>query len=293
MSASRYLRASLLGLLLLALLAVPAAAQNTNSCSSTGFSSYSFTTTFNAGTNTTRIDFTFCNESPINGDFINVGEVYVEGLPAPLATTSPAGWQFNAIGPKTFWSTTSNPWWQTPPAIPPDSCLSGFSYTIAGAVVPDFDVFTQVFPVTDATGQQRGGGAGGGFDCSVQITPPVDEPCIDVTKSANPTFVMPNGTVTYTIRICNCGNTDLTVTAVDDTVLGDLFNEFRAANGNSDLLPEGECVTFLVEYSIPIGTQSPLENCVTVTAEVTNNGQMVMDMACARLLSGRCSRVRA
>lgn len=280
MQTSRYLRAGLLGLLFIALIAGSAAAQNPNSCTTSGFSSYSYTTEYNAGNNTTTLTFTFCNESPIGGKYVNIGEIFFDGLPDPVDTSVPnSGWEFKSVGPKNFFATTSSPWWETPPAIPPGECLNSFTYTINGAIVPPFVVFTHVQSVSDATGQEEGP-YGTWFDCSVLNTPPVDEPCISVDKSVDPDEAAAGDMVTYSIRVCNCGNVGLTVTTVEDTILGDLLDEFQTANGGSDALPADTCVTFQVQYQIPDNASGLIENCVSVAGE-TDDQTEVTDEDCA------------
>lgn len=264
------------------LLVGPAEAQNPNSCTTSGYSSYSYTTVYDPSTNTTTYSFTFCNKSPIGGIYVNIGEIFFDGLPAPVGTPgTPPGWEFKSIGPKLFYATTSIPWWKTPPAIKPGDCLTGFTYVIAGTPDTDFVVFTHVQQVTDATGQTPVDSTW--FDCSTQFTPPQNEPCIDIIKTAKPIQVQPDGSTNYTYKVCNCGNTTLTVTNVQDTITGDLLDEFKTANGGSDQLGIGACVEFSVGYNIQPEDPNPLENCVTVMAE-DPEGTDVKDTACAKVV---------
>ncbi len=270
---------------LLGLAAGPAMAQNPNSCSSSGLSGYSYTATYNPGTDTTTYNFTFCNRSPIGGVYVNVGEIYLYNFPSPVGTpTAPPGWQFNEIGPRIFFSTTSNPWWQTPPAIKPGDCLSGFTYVISGMPDTDFVVFTHVQQVTDATGQTAEDSTW--FDCSVEITPPVNEPCISIIKTANPVVVDPGESTTYSFEVCNCGNIALQVTSLDDSILGNLLDEFETANGDSSVLDIGDCVMFEVGYTPQAGDPNPLINCATVLAEEAEDdgGNEVDDFDCATVV---------
>lgn len=251
-----------LALALTMALTCPVAAQTPESCITTGLSGYSYTTT-NDGTNTT-LHFTFYNRSPIDSIYVNIGEVFFSGLPAPIATTSPTGWQFNHIGPRLFFSTTSNPWWKTPPALAPGESLSGFDYTIAGLVVPTFIVFTHVQNVTDATGSTAGP-LGSWFDCSVIVTPPVDEPCIGIIKTAIPAAGITGTVVTYGIDVKNCGNVALTVTSLSDTLMGNLLPNFLAANGGSAVLAVGQTVSFTVNRTILVTDPDVIPNTVSVS----------------------------
>ena len=268
----------ILGILICSvMLACSAIAQNPNSCSTFGYTGYSYTIT-NDGVNTT-LHFTFCNLSPINGTYVNIGEIYFSGLPAPISTTAPSGWTFEQIGPKLFFATTSNPWWKTPPAIKPGDCLSGFSYTIPGLVVPTFTVFMHVQNVTDATGTQAGA-LGSWFDCSVVITPPQPNPCISITKVPSPVQAHTGDLITYTYKVCNCGNTSLTVTSVSDTLLGNLLPNFLAANNNSATLAVDQCVQFTAQRTVQAEDPNQIDNCVTVTANPPT-GPAVDATACA------------
>ncbi|MCE5315421.1 MAG: hypothetical protein ABFD49_06160 [Armatimonadota bacterium] len=268
----------LLVLLMVAALACTAAAQNPDSCSTSGFSGYNYFAT-NDGTNTT-LHFTFFNLSPISSIYVNIGEIFFYGLPAPVGTpTAPSGWQFNNIASMLFYDTTSNPWWKTPPAIKPGDSLSGFDYTIAGLTIPTFSVFTHVQNVTDATGQTAGS-MGSWFDCSIIYNPPPPNPCISVTKTPSPTSGYTGDVITYTYKVCNCGNLTLTVTSVLDNLLGELLDNFKAANGGSAILEPEDCVEFSVDRTLISSDPDPLPNCVTVFANPPM-GPPVMNTKCA------------
>lgn len=278
MTTKTSIRLLLATLMCLAIAVCPSLAQNPSSCTTSGYSGYSYTTT-NDGTNTT-LHFTFYNRSPLNSIYVNIGEIYFDSLPAPVGTpTAPSGWQFYTVGPKLFFATTSNPWWKTPPAIKPGDSLSGFDYTIPGLIVPSFVVFTHVQNVTDATGSTAGP-LGTWFDCSVVVTPPVDMPCISIIKMPFPASGFTGDSIEYEYEVCNCGNTDLTVTSLTDTLLGDLLDEFIAANDDSDELAEGDCVSFSVSRTILASDPDPIPNCVTVEADPPT-GPPVSNTACA------------
>ena len=173
-------------------------AQNPNSCKTSGYSAYSFTAVYDGVANTTTYYFTFYNQSPIGGVYVNVGEVFFDSFPSPVGTpVAPPGWVFTSVGGKLFYQTTSSPWWKTPPSIKPGDSLSGFNYVISGPPDPSFIVFTHVQNVTDASGTVAGD-LGTWFDCSVVYTPPVNKPCISVTKTPSPVQVNVGQTVTYT-----------------------------------------------------------------------------------------------
>ncbi len=273
--------ALLWGAMLMTILPGPAFAQNPNSCTTSGFTGFSFTFAFDAMTNTTTYEFVIINRSPLMGIFVNIGEVFLFDIAAPSSVpTTPAGWEFVQVGPKLLYATTSNPWWQTPPSIKPGDSLGGYNYTIAGPPDLDFVIFTHVQPVTDASGQTSTGGATF-FDCSVEEMPPQQEPCINICKFANPLQAEVGDFVTYTYDVCNCGNTNLTVTSIVDTnpSIGNLLPAFIAANGGSDQLGINECVMFSVMYQIQGTDPNPFENCVDIVAEDPDMNE-VMDDAC-------------
>jgi len=98
-------------------------------------------------------------------------------------------------------------------------------------------------------------------------------PCIDVNKTVEPTTAIPGADVVYTYTICNCGDTNLTLTDVNDDRLGDLIAYVPAAglvltggvyNGEGQL-QAGECTTFTVNYTVQEGDPDPLCNEVCVT----------------------------
>ena len=98
-------------------------------------------------------------------------------------------------------------------------------------------------------------------------------PCIDVNKTVEPTVATPGVEVVYTFTICNCGDANLTLTDVNDDVLGDLIASVPAAglvldggvyNGEGQL-QAGECTTFTVNYTVQEGDPDPLCNIVCAT----------------------------
>ncbi len=101
-------------------------------------------------------------------------------------------------------------------------------------------------------------------------------PCIDVEKSVFPGRAQVGQTVTYTFKVCNCGNLDLINVTVVDDVLGNLTQDFINANKGSNTLGAGLCVTFKVKYTIISDQPNPLINTVTVSGQ-DPEGNTVMD----------------
>lgn len=103
-------------------------------------------------------------------------------------------------------------------------------------------------------------------------------PCIDVNKTVDPTVATVGEEVTYTITICNCGDANLTLTAVDDNVGGVITDwlSFVPAAGlvldggvynGAGQLQLGECTTFQVPYTVQEGDPDPLCDVVCATGE--------------------------
>lgn len=104
------------------------------------------------------------------------------------------------------------------------------------------------------------------FTATVQKTVLILVPCIDVTKTVEPTTSKVGDEVVYTIEVCNCSGEcmlhDLTLTSIDDTVLGDISGAF------SGVLLQGDCETRTFTYTIQPGDDdSVLINEVTVIYE--------------------------
>jgi len=81
-------------------------------------------------------------------------------------------------------------------------------------------------------------------------------PCIEVTKTANPTTSKAGDVVTYTIEVCNCGTTTLTSVTVDDSLLGDLSGSF------ADSLAAGACESHDFDRTVLATDPDPVENTV-------------------------------
>lgn len=108
---------------------------------------------------------------------------------------------------------------------------------------------------------------------SVERNSRIITPCIDIVKTVEPAVAIPGDEVVYTYTICNCGDTDLTLTDLDDDRLGDLMAYVPADglvltggvyNGQGQLQP-GECTTFTVPYTVQESDPDPLCNEVCVT----------------------------
>ena len=87
-------------------------------------------------------------------------------------------------------------------------------------------------------------------------------PCVDVEKTVEPDVSKIGDDVLYTLEVCNCGDTDLTLVSFDDTVLGDLSGSYP-----SSLPAGGDCVTHSFFYTIQPDDPDPLENVVEVVYE--------------------------
>jgi len=89
-------------------------------------------------------------------------------------------------------------------------------------------------------------------------------PCIDVNKTVEPTIAIAGDEVVYTIKICNCGDVTLTLTAVDDINVFDRSLLGDVPPGGS-VLDVGECTTIQLSYTVQQGDPDPLCNEVNAT----------------------------
>ena len=108
------------------------------------------------------------------------------------------------------------------------------------------------------------------------------DPCIHLDKTVLPTRAQVSGFVTYTYQVCNCGPVPITVTSFsdDNPAIGDLLDEFIAANGESDVLAVESGVYIHVPYQIMGADPNPLLNCATVTG-MPDQGDEVEAESCA------------
>ncbi|MHC5001207.1 MAG: DUF7507 domain-containing protein, partial [Planctomycetota bacterium] len=93
----------------------------------------------------------------------------------------------------------------------------------------------------------------------------VSEPCVDITKEVCP-YSKVGDTINYTITIENCGDVDLELITVVDSLVGDITAFFPP------FLSWGETSTSQVPYLVQQGDLDPLINEVTVTAEPAFDG---------------------
>ena len=106
----------------------------------------------------------------------------------------------------------------------------------------------------------------------------VQGPCVSVGKVANRSTVAVGEQVVYTFSVCNCGTVPIDVSSVADSIMGELIDDFLAANGGSPTLAPAACVTFTETYTVKDTDHSPLVNTVIVTANagptvVTDTGE--------------------
>ncbi len=99
------------------------------------------------------------------------------------------------------------------------------------------------------------------FTDTATATVELVSPCIEVTKTADPTEANTGDVITYTIEVCNCGDIDLENLTVVDSLLDDLSGSF------SDTLAVGECESQTFTRMVEEGDPNPLINCVEVNAD--------------------------
>jgi len=85
-------------------------------------------------------------------------------------------------------------------------------------------------------------------------------PSINITKTVEPTVSKAGDNVTYSINVCNDGETFLANLTVTDTILGDLSGSY------ADSLDLNTCESNNFEYTILGGDPDPLINNATATA---------------------------
>jgi hypothetical protein len=132
-------------------------------------------------------------------------------------------------------------------------------------------------PVTNTvtasgTGEDSGVEASAEASCETDIT---HEPGIDVTKSC-PESVPFGEDIDYTITVTNTGNEPLVGVTVDDTLLGDITDEFDV--DFADPFPVGGVATANVSYS-PGADEDPVTNTVTASGTGEDSGVEASDVA--------------
>jgi uncharacterized repeat protein (TIGR01451 family) len=83
-------------------------------------------------------------------------------------------------------------------------------------------------------------------------------PCVNVTKTADTAFSKVGDVITYTIKVCNCGDVDLTKVSIIDDMLGNLTASFATT------LPKGTCENHTFPHTVTASDSDPLVNTVTV-----------------------------
>ncbi len=103
-------------------------------------------------------------------------------------------------------------------------------------------------------------------NADTEFTTFIGSPCVEVTKDARCDISMPGYEVTYDITIHNCGDVDLKLNSVVDSLSADLSAAAIAA-GCEFLAPDGEegdeC-TFSYDMLVNEGDPTPLKNEITV-----------------------------
>ena len=94
--------------------------------------------------------------------------------------------------------------------------------------------------------------------------------CIDVTKTVDYETASVGDEITYTIEVCNCGDTELEYGDILDTLFGHLDDSF------SPILAPGQCESPDFSYVIQPGDDDPLFNGVVV-AYFDNAGNFIWD----------------
>jgi uncharacterized repeat protein (TIGR01451 family) len=136
----------------------------------------------------------------------------------------------------------------------------------------DPDPLTNTVTAT-GTGEDSGVEASDEASCETDIT---HEPGIDVTKSC-PESVPFGEAIEYTITVENTGNEPLVGVTVNDTLLGDITDDFDF-DFSADF-PVGELATAVVSYTPEAGDPDPLTNTVTATGTGEDSGVEASDEA--------------
>ena len=110
-------------------------------------------------------------------------------------------------------------------------------------------------------------------ECETDIT---HEPDIDVEKTC-PLEVPSGEDIEYTITVENTGNEALIGVTVNDTLLGDITDDFDFDFSNP--FPVGATATAVVTYSPQAGDPDPITNTVTATGDGADSGVEASDEA--------------
>jgi uncharacterized repeat protein (TIGR01451 family) len=117
---------------------------------------------------------------------------------------------------------------------------------------------------------------------NVQVDIILQEPCIKVSKEVDPNVSKAGDMVTYDICVENCGPTTLHIIEVNDSILGDITEDYIFAC--DDVLAPGQKCCVEIDYEVQPGDPDPLENIVTVYAidefetEVNDSNMASLDL---------------
>ncbi len=141
-----------------------------------------------------------------------------------------------------------------------------------GDIIPPFELDGQTYSLNWTTEGQAI------FYNGCALPPePERAPAIDVTKSC-PQAVAFGEDITYTITVTNTGNEALEDVTVNDTLLGDITDEFDVDFSGS--FGVGEVATATVSYS-PGADEDPVDNTVTASgAGVTSEKVVESEASC-------------
>ena len=139
-----------------------------------------------------------------------------------------------------------------------------YSYTVVAA---DPDPLPNSVAVS-ALGASSGATITGSDSCSTDIL----NPDIDVEKTCTD-FAQVGDTITYTITVTNTGDEDLEGITVDDSLLGDLSDDF------ADTLAAGDSESHEFTYEVTEDSPDPVPNEVTASGSGVDSGELVDDSA--------------
>jgi hypothetical protein len=153
----------------------------------------------------------------------------------------------------------------------------GASYTCSFTAPVQGAAGDEVIDTVTATATGPGGIQLSANDlASVAILPAAGSALV-VSKKASPTILgEPGGNVTFTVTILNTGAETLQLTALSDSVFGDLNGRGNCATGA--VMPPGG--SYNCSFQAPVNGQAPLLHLDTVTATATApGGVLVYDSA--------------
>jgi uncharacterized repeat protein (TIGR01451 family) len=159
-----------------------------------------------------------------------------------------------------------------------DTILGDLSDDFVDTLAPGaFDEQTFDYEVTDespdpientVTAEANGVQSEEVVDSTADCVTDVLNPDITVTKSC-PDFAQVGDTITYTIRVTNSGDEALENITVEDTILGDLSDDFV------DTLAPGAFDEQTFDYEVTDESPDPIENTVTAEANGVQSEEVV------------------